>query len=103
MQVGPQAAETVLSRLAGRQPAPATVIFAGQCLSPGRRQGFFQFARRDDTPVGTHLGGRAGAKLKEFICRSIVWQLAFEARHPGRLRVPDGRRGSQPGAQNSVA
>ena len=26
-----------------------------------------------------------GAMLKEFISRSIVWQLAFEARHPGAL------------------
>ncbi|MFC4017376.1 NAD(P)/FAD-dependent oxidoreductase [Micromonospora sp. GCM10011542] len=94
MQLGPQAAETVLSRLAGRQPAPVSVGFAGQCLSLGRRHGLFQFARRNDTAVSLGLGGRPGAKLKEFICRAIVWQLAYEARRPGKRTwwVRDGRR-----------
>jgi NADH:ubiquinone reductase (H+-translocating) len=94
VQLGPQAAETVLSRIVGRAPAPVAVGFAGQCLSLGRRAGLFQVARRDDTAVGVHLGGRAGAGLKEFICRGTVRQLADEARRPGaRDRwTGDGRR-----------
>ncbi|MFY1593793.1 NAD(P)/FAD-dependent oxidoreductase [Micromonospora sp. WMMD737] len=87
MQLGPQAAETVLSRLAGEQPAPVHVGFAGQCVSLGRRAGLFQFSRRNDTAVRLHLGGRPAAKLKELVCRSIVWQLAYEARRPGSLAV----------------
>ncbi|GAA3959693.1 NAD(P)/FAD-dependent oxidoreductase [Actinoplanes auranticolor] len=83
MQLGPQAAGTVLSRIAGQQPAPAEVGFAGQCLSLGRRAGLFQVARRTDTATGLHLGGRPGAGLKELICRGIIWQLAYESRHPG--------------------
>jgi NADH dehydrogenase FAD-containing subunit len=83
MQLGPQAAETVLSRLADARPKPVDVGFFGQCISVGRRAGVFQFARRNDTAAGLHLGGRPGAKLKEFICKAIVWQLAYEARHPG--------------------
>ena len=83
MQLGPQAAETVLSRLAGARPKPVDVGFFGQCISVGRRAGVFQFARRNDTAARLHLGGRPGAKLKEFICKAIVWQLAYEARHPG--------------------
>jgi NADH dehydrogenase FAD-containing subunit len=99
MQVGPQAAETVLRRIAGQTPAPVVVGFAGQCISLGRREGFFQFARRNDSPVPVHLGGRPGASLKELICRSIRTQLAFEARHPGLVRwwLPDvARRQLQP-------
>jgi NADH dehydrogenase FAD-containing subunit len=94
VQLGPQAAETVLSRIAGEQPVPVNVGFAGQCISLGRRAGIFQFAQRNDTATRLHLGGRPGAKLKEFICRSIVWQLAHEARRPGSrtLRVKDDKR-----------
>ncbi|MGB2570936.1 NAD(P)/FAD-dependent oxidoreductase [Micromonospora citrea] len=83
VQLGPHAADTVLSRIAGRQPAPVSVVFAGQCLSLGRRAGMFQFARRDDTAVSLHLGGSPGARLKEFVCKQTVKQLADEARKPG--------------------
>ncbi|MFE5482018.1 NAD(P)/FAD-dependent oxidoreductase [Streptomyces sp. NPDC056527] len=83
VQLGPQAAETVLSRIAGERPAPIDVGFAGQCISLGRRFGVFQVSHRDDTPKKLHLGGRPGAKLKELICRSTVWQLGYEARKPG--------------------
>ncbi|MEU8636396.1 FAD-dependent oxidoreductase [Amycolatopsis sp. NPDC048633] len=94
VQLGPQAAETVLSRLAGARPAPADVGFAGQCLSLGRRAGIFQFSRRDDSAIRLHLGGRLGAKVKELVCASTVKQLAYEARKPGARKwwVKDKRR-----------
>ncbi|MFE5370675.1 NAD(P)/FAD-dependent oxidoreductase [Streptomyces mirabilis] len=47
VQLGPQAAETVLSRLASEQPAPIDVGFVSQCLSLGRRAGVFQLTGRD--------------------------------------------------------
>lgn len=87
VQLGPQAAETVLSRIAGKQPAPVDVGFAGQCISLGRRAGIYQFAHRNDVALGFYLGGRPGASLKEFICKSILWQLALEARRPGSLNL----------------
>ncbi|MFD9033926.1 NAD(P)/FAD-dependent oxidoreductase [Streptomyces sp. NPDC059567] len=83
VQLGPQAAETVLSRIAGERPAPVDVGFAGQCISLGRRFGVFQVSHKDDTPKKLYLGGRPGAKLKELICKSTVWQLGYEARKPG--------------------
>ncbi|MFF3327297.1 NAD(P)/FAD-dependent oxidoreductase [Streptomyces sp. NPDC002889] len=83
VQLGPQAAETVLSRIAGEQPAPINVGFVSQCISLGRRAGILQFADKDDTAKRYYLGGRPGAKLKEFICKGTVWQLAYEARNPG--------------------
>ncbi|MDX6761795.1 MULTISPECIES: NAD(P)/FAD-dependent oxidoreductase [Streptomyces] len=81
--LGARAADTVLSRIAGERPAPLNAVFAGQCISLGRRAGIFQFARRHDVALGLHIGGRPGATLKEFICRGIVKHLAGEAREPG--------------------
>jgi NADH dehydrogenase FAD-containing subunit len=94
VQLGPQAAETVLSRIAGEQPAPVNVGFFGQCISLGRGAGIFQVAHRNDTATAPYLGGRAGATLKELICKSTVWQLALEARKPGLLSwwLKDGKR-----------
>lgn len=95
LQLAPRAADTVLARIAGTEPAELDVVFAGQCLSLGRDDGIFQFARPADTAVGLHLAGRPGAGLKEFICRNTVQQLANEARRPGartlRLREPKRR------------
>ncbi len=83
--LGAHAADTVLSRIAGEQPAPIALGFAGQCISLGRRAGIFQFAHKNDAAMRLYLGGRPAAKLKEFVCRGTVKQLADEARKPGSL------------------
>ena len=88
VQLGPQAAETVLSRIAGRQPKDFEVGFFGECISLGRRAGVVQFARKDDTVSRMyHEGGKSMAMLKEAVCWSTVWQLRQEARRPGRLNL----------------
>ncbi|WP_371664297.1 NAD(P)/FAD-dependent oxidoreductase [Streptomyces sp. NBC_00280] len=83
VQLGPQAAETVLSRIAGERPVAIEVGFVATCISLGRRAGVFQLMSKDDTAKSYHLGGRSGAKIKELICRSVPWQLSYEARKPG--------------------
>jgi NADH:ubiquinone reductase (H+-translocating) len=105
VQLGPQAAETVLSRLAGEQPAPVHAGFFGQCISLGRHAGIFQFSHRDDTATRLHLGGRTGATVKELICKSIAWQLAYEARNPGARTwwAKDGKRRQLLQAEGGVA
>jgi NADH dehydrogenase FAD-containing subunit len=85
--LGARAADTVLSRIAGEQPAPLKEAFAGQCISLGRSAGIFQFARRHDVAVGFHIGGRPGARVKEFVCQGIVKHLAGEACKPGSYRL----------------
>jgi NADH dehydrogenase FAD-containing subunit len=94
--LGAHAADTVLSRIAGEQPAPVAMGFVGQCISLGRRSGMFQFAHRDDTARRLFLGGRSAALLKEFVCWGTVKQLAMEARRPGTFFLPswaaDGNR-----------
>ncbi len=52
--LGAQAANTVLSRIAGGTPAPLNQAFVGQCISLGRSHGTVQLARTDDTPVNCH-------------------------------------------------
>ncbi|MCX4823342.1 FAD-dependent oxidoreductase [Streptomyces sp. NBC_01142] len=113
VQLGPQAAETVLSRIAGEQPAPIEVGFVSQCISLGRRSGILQFAGKDDTAKRYYLGGRPSAKLKEFICKATVWQLAYEARKPGartwwtkddkRRQLLQAKRGEAPATAEQAA
>ncbi|SBT52431.1 NAD(P)/FAD-dependent oxidoreductase [Micromonospora auratinigra] len=85
--LGARAADTVLSRLDGARPAPLQQLFAGQCLSLGRRGGTFQFAHRYDEAVPLHLAGRLAARLKEVVCRQTVSALADEAGKPGAYRL----------------
>lgn len=86
--LGARAGDTVLSRIAGEQPAPVAMRFFGECISLGRRGGIFQFAHKSDRSVRFYVGGRAGAVLKAFVCWGTVKQLGIEARKPGLLTVP---------------
>jgi NADH:ubiquinone reductase (H+-translocating) len=105
VQLGPQAADTVLSRIAGEQPAPVNVGFFGQCISLGRRAGIFQVAHSNDAAIRLYLAGRQGAKLKEYICKLTVKQLAKEARKPGSRYqwVKDDKRQQQVQAKRGEA
>lgn len=88
LPLGSHAADTVLSRIAGEQPADFRKGIAAMCVSLGRRAGVFQFAHRDDTAMRLHLRGRLGAKIKEAACTSPVKQLVNEARKPGSHTWP---------------
>jgi NADH dehydrogenase FAD-containing subunit len=92
--LGAHAADTVLSRIAGEQPAPVDVGFAGQCISLGRRVATAQLASRDDTANRFYIGGRLAATIKELACKGMVDELADEARKPGSYtwRFKDGKR-----------
>lgn len=90
--LGAQAANTVLSRIAGTEPAALNQAFTGQCLSLGRRGGTIQPARGDDTALPWSVGGRTAAAIKEAVCRGTVTMLAREARRPGSVFWPRRRR-----------
>ncbi|WP_432753869.1 NAD(P)/FAD-dependent oxidoreductase [Streptomyces sp. JL2001] len=100
MPLGARAADTVLSRIDGDRPANLNQVFAGQCISLGRRAGIFQFARRHDVAVWFHIDGRPGAKLKELVCKGIVKYLADEAHKPGTYRLH--RVSGGPGRQEAL-
>jgi NADH dehydrogenase len=84
--LGAQAANTVLARLAGTQPAPVNQAFVAQCLSVGRQAATVQLSRRDDTPVKAFVGGRVAAAVKEAICKATVWGIRREGAKPGSYR-----------------
>jgi NADH:ubiquinone reductase (H+-translocating) len=101
--LGAQAANTVLSRIAGTEPTALSQAFVGQCVSLGRSYATFQIARTDDTPVNAVVGGRFAASLKEAICKATVWSIRREAAKPGSyFWLKGGNRPEQP-ANDAVA
>jgi NADH dehydrogenase len=100
--LGAQAADAVLSRIAGTEPAVITLAFTGACVSLGRRAGIRQIARKDDTAVNVYIGGRMGAAIKEVTCEFVVSKrIRREARKPGSMGWPTG--GPRPGQLASAA
>ncbi|MBF6338642.1 FAD-dependent oxidoreductase [Nocardia abscessus] len=94
--LGAHAADTVLSRIAGEQPAPIDLSFPAMCLSFGRDAGIFQLGHKDDTAMRLYFSGFAGKKLKEFACEASVKHLVTEARKPGSHHWPkDGKHRPQ--------
>lgn len=99
-----QAANTVLSRIAGTAPALLNQAFTGQCISVGRSFGTIQLARTDDTPVNLYVGGRMAAAIKELVCKGTVWGLRKEAAKPGWYRwLKGGNRPAQVPAEQQAA
>ncbi|OBI13611.1 pyridine nucleotide-disulfide oxidoreductase [Mycobacterium sp. E2327] len=102
--LGVQAANTVLSRIAGEAPALLNQAFTGQCISLGRSHGTIQLARKDDTPVEWYVGGRFAASVKETVCKGTLWFIRREAAKPGSyFWLKGGRRVAQFPADEQVA
>jgi NADH dehydrogenase len=102
--LGAQAANTVLSRIAGKTPALLNQAFVGQCISLGRAHGTVQLARTDDTPVNVVVGGRSAASIKEAICKGTLWAIRREATKPGSyFWLKGGNRPAQLPADERVA
>ncbi len=78
-----QAADTVLSRIAGTEPGVIEPAFVAQCVSLGRHAATLQFTHKDDTPASFFVGGRLAASVKEAICKGTMWGLRREATKPG--------------------
>jgi NADH:ubiquinone reductase (H+-translocating) len=96
-QLAPQAANTVLSRIAGTEPAVLDYGFLGSCISLGRKSGILQFARKDDTAVNLYFSGRIVASVKEAVCKGTLWGMRREARKPGStFWLKGGSRPEQP-------
>ena len=81
--LGAQAANTVLSRIAGNAPKPLNQAFTGQCISLGRSAGLIQIAHLDDSVMPLYVVGRAAATVKEAVCKGTISFLSREARKPG--------------------
>ncbi|NNC13833.1 FAD-dependent oxidoreductase [Planctomonas sp. JC2975] len=88
--LGALAADTVLSRIAGADPAPIDFAFTGSCISLGRRVAMRQVARKDDTSMNLYIGGWISGRYKELTSRLGVWKIRREAHKPGSLFWPKG-------------
>ncbi|WCM55077.1 NAD(P)/FAD-dependent oxidoreductase [Microbacterium sp. EF45047] len=88
LPLGSHAADTVLSRIAGREPAEWDRAIGAMCISLGRADAVFQLSRLDDTATPVFASGRVGAMLKEEACASPIKQISKEARKPGSHRSP---------------
>jgi NADH:ubiquinone reductase (H+-translocating) len=102
MPLGAQAANTVLSHIAGTPAAAINQAFTGQCVSVGRSYATVQFARPDDTPVNLFIGGRVAASVKEAVCKGTVWGLRREAAKPGWYRWLKGGKRAERLAADAV-
>ena len=100
--LGAQAANTVLSRIAGTPPAPINQAFTGQCISLGRSYATIQLARPDDTPLNLFIGGRVAASIKEAVCNATVWGIRREAAKPGWYRWLKGGKRAERLAADAV-
>ncbi|MGV0624859.1 NAD(P)/FAD-dependent oxidoreductase [Mycolicibacter minnesotensis] len=83
MPMAARAANTVLDRLAGKQPSVVAQKFVGTNISIGRRHATIQPTDRADQPRAFYLGGRIAAVVKEMVCAGVVKQIANESRKPG--------------------
>jgi NADH:ubiquinone reductase (H+-translocating) len=100
--LGAQAANTVLSHIAGTPPAAINQAFTGQCISIGRSYATIQLARPDDTPLNLFIGGRAAASVKELVCKGTVWGIRHEAAKPGWYRWLKGGKRAERLAADAV-
>ncbi|RDI54214.1 NAD(P)/FAD-dependent oxidoreductase [Nocardia mexicana] len=82
--LGAHAADTLLHRIAGEQPAPIDMSFPAMCLSIGRNAGIYQLGHKDETGMRLYFKGFTGKKLKEFACEAGINHLATEAQKPGK-------------------
>ncbi|GFG67005.1 dehydrogenase [Mycobacterium kubicae] len=102
--LGAQAANTVLSRVAGEAPAVLSQAFVGQCISLGRTRATLQLSHTDDSPINLALGGRSISNLKEAICKGTVWSIRREAAKPGSyFWLKGGNRSARLAADEQVA
>jgi len=103
--LGAQAAQTVLSRVAGHTPEQLlNQAFVGQCISLGRTGATVQLSHFDDSPVNLVVSGWTGASIKEAICKGTVWSIRREAAKPGSYRwLKGGKRQARLAADQQVA
>ena len=86
--LGAHAADNVLRRIAGEEPAPINVGLFFQCISLGPGAAIVQLASRQDVANRFAIGGRLGAKIKYASFPGIVKELAHEGHEPGSYKWP---------------
>ena len=63
LPLGGQAAETLLASLRGTALPVLSIGFVIQCISLGRKKGYIQVVRNDDTPRALHVRWAVAARF----------------------------------------
>jgi NADH dehydrogenase len=92
MPMGAHAADNVIARIRQRSPRELSAGFMLRCISLGRRSGLVQPVRSDDAPRRLAVSRRAGALVKEQICRMTLSWIRGERRRSGSYSWPRGPR-----------
>jgi NADH dehydrogenase FAD-containing subunit len=90
LPLGAHAAGTLLASVRGTQPPALSAGYLLQCVSLGRKNGYVQVVHADDSPRPLHIGGRAGAVVKELICTMAAAAPRKESSRPGAYHWPKG-------------
>ena len=69
---GPQVADIIAARLAGKNPPPFRFRYIHECISLGRKRAVVQFLKRDETPKKSILTGWLAMRYKEIVLSSAV-------------------------------
>jgi NADH:ubiquinone reductase (H+-translocating) len=96
LPLGAHAAGTLLASIRGTQPPALSAGYLLQCVGLGGKNGYIQVVRADDTPRPLHIGGRAGAAVKEMICAMVADAPVKESGQPGAYRWPKGPKPTGP-------
>jgi NADH dehydrogenase FAD-containing subunit len=88
MPMGGHVADNVRAHLRGEPEQPFRLRYFAQCISLGRQDALIQVVNPDDSPREQVITGRAGALVKELICRFTLATLRLERHFPGAYRVP---------------
>lgn len=92
LPTGAHAADNLLRAVRGERLEPLSAGFLVQCIALGRKSGYIQLVRADDTPRSVALSGRPAAFLKEKICTMVVDVPVRESERAGKYSWPRGPR-----------
>lgn len=81
LPMGAHAADVILARADGQDPAPFDLGYLMQCVDLGNGRGHVQLVRPDDSERAIALTGRAGGLLKETVCRLTLRWMARAGRY----------------------
>lgn len=91
--MGAFVADDIVRDLRSEPTPPFSFGYPGRCVSLGRKDGMVEATDREDSPTHLRFSGRAGAFVKELICRYARAAATMERRGLGYrwFNAPDGQ------------
>jgi NADH dehydrogenase len=73
---GGQAMDAIVGRLTGRKIANTKLVYPGNHISLGRRDGILQTVDDEGRPEPKYVGGRKAARIKAGIVKTSLWAIS---------------------------